>query len=189
MKSLAVQSNGYLGFQSAQEVSQAKLEAPASVYFVGLNAIEQFHPLDDPRGLLRGGAEVMYPVSANGMVRSQFRMRPDSCGKFAPTSFGAYPAVAFTATRNGVMKAKGLSADEMFMLEIPALHQTFVAYSWQSDLVLVPIENDSTAGLTAGAQIAARDVFVKLRPEALQALQNNGAPGGGGSTPAPGSKN
>jgi hypothetical protein len=187
LKQLATPANGFLGFQSAQEVAAAKLEAPADVYFVGLTALDQYFSGDDPRGLLRGGADVFYPVSANGNVRSFFRMRLDTCGQFTPTEFSSYPAPAFAAARDNVLKQhKGMTVDQMFMLEIPALHKTFVAYSWQSALTLMPTEDDPAANLKAGTEISAHDAYMNLKPEVKKALANSGAPSGGGTQPAPG---
>src|SRR5262249_12495146 len=138
--------------------------------------------------LLRGGADVFYPVSANGNVRAFFKMRLDTCGNFNLTEFSSYPAPAFAAARDNVIKQhKGMTTANMFMLEIPALHKASVGYSWQTAMTLMPTEDDPAANLKAGTEISARDAFMNLKPEVKKALANSGAPSGGGSQPAPGS--
>lgn len=156
-KLVTAQNARAMGFKSADEVRGAQVGAPLAVRSVGLDQLRAYKPGGDAAALLAETSETVYPVMANGAVKSSISIVQKD-GGFVPASFGnAEVAKQLSRYR------KGTGADE-FIVRVPSLLLTFLGQQTEKGVVLIPIANDTRAELAAGQALPADVVFARLVP-------------------------
>ena len=144
-----------LGFETVDEVKQARLGQPMEVYYLGLERMKSYQAGEDPNNLLTPSAELIYPVTVGGDVRTGVTIVHKEQG-YESSSFGNADIVKRLA---GYRR----SAKE-FAVRIPAFNLYFVGRPVNSHVLLVPIANNPRLKAQAGEATPLEVVVDQLRP-------------------------
>jgi hypothetical protein len=144
-----------LGFQSVEEVKQARLGQPMEIYNIGLERMKDYPAGQDPSKLLTSSAETLYPVTVGGNVRTGLTIIRKDRG-YEISSFGKADIVK---RLTGYRQSPG-----EFAVRIPALGMYFVGRCVDARVVLVPIGNDPRLKVQAGEAAPLQVVVDQLRP-------------------------
>jgi len=144
-----------LGFETVDEVKQARLGQPMEVYYLGLERMKSYQAGEDPNNLLTPSAELIYPVTVGGDVRTGVTIVHKEQG-YESSSFGNADIVKRLA---GYRQ----SAKE-FAVRIPAFNLYFVGRPVNSHVLLVPIANNPRLKAQAGEATPLEVVVDQLRP-------------------------
>jgi len=151
-----------LGFQSPDEVLEAQLDSPLPVFMVPLNRLKEYQPGADPNSLLDDTRHLIYPVTVKGQLRSGLTLR-ELNGEWQVASFGKPTLTrALIEARTAQMTESKSPAQAFFAVEIPALHDYFIARRSEGNLFLTPAITDPAHNLTAARTLDARQVFATL---------------------------
>lgn len=153
-----------MGFKSADEMVNAKLGEPLSVFMVELDLLRAYKPGSDPNKLLKPIDKVIYPVSAQDQVRSLIVLQKGKEGWKASDFGGANFARLVSRARDESTKATSLPPAAYFVVQVPALNAYFLGYRQDDKLMLASIIDDSTMNLRAGTALPAEQVFGELVP-------------------------
>lgn len=153
-----------MGFESADEMTNATLGQPLSVFMVELDALRAYQSASDPNKLLKSIDKVIYPVSVRDEVRSSIVLQKGKEGWKASDFGGANFARLVTRARDESAKATTLPPTAYFVVQVPALNAYFVGYRQDNKLMLASIIDDSTMNLRAGIALPAEEVFGELVP-------------------------
>jgi hypothetical protein len=144
-----------LGFESVDEVQSAALGQPLALYTIGLEQLKAYRQGTDANSLLTPSADTLYPVTANGQVRSSVTVTKVE-GGYRASSFG----------NSEVVKAlsKYREAATAFAVRLPALNLYYLAQRVENKLLLTPVADDSRLKLPAGKAVPAEEVVNQLVP-------------------------
>ena len=162
-----------MGFETIQEMADAKLDEPFFVFMVELNDLRAYQAGSDPNKLLKPTDKVIYPVSANAQVRTSIILRKGKEGWKTSDMGGGNLARLASQARDASAKATNLALPDFFMVQIPALNTYFVGYRQETKLMLAPLIDDPNVNLKAGASLPAEQVFDQLHS---LAEKHNGLP-------------
>src|SRR5712692_6319265 len=136
-----------MGFTSPKEVESATLNEPMSVTMVRLDDLRVYQHGDDAGKIVKALDKVIYPVSANGEVRSSITLEKVK-GAWKATSFGGPNLTKLlTKARKESSEATHLTLASYFVVELPALNAYFVAHRSENKLMLTAVLNDPTLKL------------------------------------------
>jgi len=153
-----------MGFESADEMTNATLGNPLSVYMVELGDLRAYQGGSDPNKLLKPIDKVIYPVNVKDEVRSSIVLQKGKEGWKASDFGGANFARLVTRARDESAKATGLPATGYFVVQVPSLNAYFLGYHQNDKLMLVSLADDPALNLRAGAPLPAEQVFGDLVP-------------------------
>lgn len=153
-----------MGFQSVDEMANAKLGEPLSVYMVELEDLRAYRPGSDANKLLKPIDKVIYPVSANDQVRTSIVLQKGKEGWKTSDFGGANFARLATRARDESIKATNLPPAAYFVVQAPALNAYFVGYRQEGKLMLASLIDDPDMNLKAGTALPAEQVFDQLHP-------------------------
>ena len=153
-----------MGFQSVDEMANAKLGEPLSVFMVELEDLRAYRPGSDANKLLKPIDKVIYPVSANDQVRTSIVLQKGKEGWKTSDFGGANFARLVTRARDESAKATNLAPAAYFVVQAPALNVYFLGYRQDGKLMLTPLIDDPDMNLKAGTALPAEQVFDQLRP-------------------------
>ena len=154
LKSMATQA-GYasFGFQSAAEVSKAKLGGPISTYMIEYDELKALAPTADPKTALHDLKERIFPVFVGGAARAAITVRQQADGTWQVVSMGNAQTVKLL---EGAKAAHGKSTGkkhEYMLITIPALYQMFLAHTdGAGKLHFVTMVKDKALGSTGSGQ-------------------------------------
>jgi hypothetical protein len=154
-----------MGFDSVEQVKQAQLGPPMTVFNIPLDLLKSYKSSTDPNSLLEQSTETIYPVSVNGQVKSSVTIVKKDNG-YTPSSFGNAPIAAALAQY-------GANREGGFVVRVPALNFYFVGQRERDRLMLVSIVDDPRLKMKAGEAVPADLVLLKL---AVIANDYNGLP-------------
>ena len=142
-----------LGFQSLDEVAQAKLGRSYQVSLVPLDRLQAYQRGSNPADLLVDSGRVIYEVRVGDAVRSSLEVGPIGA-LWQGQSFGS-PALiqAIVAMKPG---------DTDFIVWVAALNVYFLASRAEQGLTFTPVFDYTNFGLAAGKPVAAADAFASL---------------------------
>ncbi len=149
-----------MGFASPDEVAQAQLGAPMTVYRVQLDQLREYAPGEtDPMALLVDVSRMLYPVTVGAEVRSSVAVEGPQ-GVWRGTDYGG----------PGLMKALSQyrQRDDDFAVHVGFLGLYFVGQRNEDGLWLTPLLDDPDLGFVAGEPLAAEEVFRALVPLAQE---------------------
>ncbi|MEP0762054.1 MAG: SseB family protein [Chloroflexota bacterium] len=149
-----------MGFTSPDEVAQAQLGAPMTVYRVQLDQLREYTPGEtDPAGLLVDVSRLLYPVTVGEEVRSSVAVEGPQ-GVWRGTDYGG----------PGLMKALSQyrQSEDDFAVHVGFLGLYFVGQRSEDGLWLTPLLDDPDLGFVAGEPLAAAEVFRALLPLAQE---------------------
>jgi hypothetical protein len=164
---LAQGANGArLGFLSPGDAEKSELGTPWSDFIVQLDDLRSWQAGTDPMRLLRPSGLIVYPVTVGGAVRSSITLKKQDAG-WQAVAFGA-PAQsqAVSGARSAVADRARSAGSQTFQVRIPAFNLVFVGYVANGRLMLTPAVDSPRLGISAGAAVAADDLFTRLKPEA-----------------------
>ena len=149
------------------EVKEAVSDAPAAVYLVRLDQLRDFKPGQDPRQLLVDMELAFVPVRSHGEIHTSMELHKRD-GVWETRSYGS-PAHAklLDQTRRAAANANAVTEDAFFEVRVLALNTYFLGHQGPRGLVLTPMLDDESLGLTAGQSRPAAEVFARLLPRAL----------------------
>lgn len=145
-----------MGFDSVEEVKQARLGQPLQVFNMPLDKLKGYQPGGDPNTLLAKSSETIYPVTVNEQVKSSVTIVQNEAG-FAPSSFGNAAIVRSLAQYRQAQAAEG-----DFVVRVPALNMYFLARRVENKLMLVPIVDDPRLKLRPGEAVDAEQALQQL---------------------------
>jgi hypothetical protein len=144
-----------LGFQTMDEVKQAQLGQPMEVYYLGLERMKDYQAGEDPNSLLTPSAELIYPVTVGGNVRTGVTIVHKEQG-YESSSLGNADIVKGLASYR--------QSPKEFAVRIPAFNLYFVGRQVDTRVVLVPIANNPRLKAQAGEATPLEVVVDQLRP-------------------------
>lgn len=149
-----------MGFETLEEVSNAELGEPMSVFRVPHDQLLKYEPQEsDPERLLVDVSRIMYPVIVDGKVRSSVVVEGPE-GQWVGTDFGG-PNLMQT-----LAKFRGEESD--FVVHVPFLGLYFIANEAEDGLALTPIIDDTRFDFVAGRTLRADQVFEAILPAAKE---------------------
>jgi hypothetical protein len=153
-----------MGFESADEMTNATLGQPVSVFMVELGDLRAYQAGSDPAKLLKPIDKLIYPVNVKNEVRSSIVLQKGKDGWKASDFGGANFARLVTRARDESAKATGLPTAGYFVVQVPALNAYFLGYRQNDKLMVASLADDSALNLRAGAALPAEQVFGDLVP-------------------------
>ena len=144
-----------MGFDSADEVKQAQLAQPLTVYNIGLEQLKGYKTGANPDSLLTKNSETIYPVTVNGQVKSSVSVVQKS-GGYEPSSFGNAAIVKSLAGYR--------QSESDFVVRVPAFNMYFLGRRVENRLLLIPIVEDPRLKVRAGEPVPAETVLEQLVP-------------------------
>ncbi|MCZ7541545.1 MAG: hypothetical protein M5U29_16855 [Anaerolineae bacterium] len=159
-KLVTAENYAAMGFASLDEVAQAQLGVPMTVYRVQLDHLREYTPGEtDPVALLVDVSRQLYPVTVGEEVRSSVAVE-ESREVWRGTDFGA----------PGLMKALSQyrQSDDDFAVHVGFLGLYFVGQRNEDGLWLTPLLDDPDLGFVAGEPLAVEEVFRALLPLAQE---------------------
>jgi hypothetical protein len=151
-----------LGFETLEEVNQAKLGPPLAVFNIGLEQLKGYKSGQDVASLLTKTSESVYPVLVNDQVRSSVTIVRRE-GGYEPSSFGNADVVK----RLMMALRKTESGTAAFIVRVPALNVYFLGSGAGGEIRLAPIIDDPRIELRAGEARPAGAILNQLVPLAL----------------------
>jgi len=152
-----------LGFASPSEVAAASLAAPLPMFMVRLDELQAYRAGDDPRPLLKDEGAVLYPVMAGGAVRSSVLVRQVN-GEWKGTQFGRSTLANLSHEgRARLAASRGVDADGVSLVEIPAISQRMLGHEEGGVPMLTVLLDVPGTDLRAGSTMRAADVLAKLQ--------------------------
>ena len=146
-----------LGFESAEEVSNATLGEPIHVLVVSLNQLRQYEPGTDPNKLLTDFNQVHYPVVVREQVRSAILV-DQAGGKWKAGTFGAANLAKLIAAARKGTQTSTTSQDSV--VQVPALGLYFLGHRNEDNkLTLTPLTDNPDFKFRAGGAMPAEEVF------------------------------
>jgi hypothetical protein len=162
-----------MGFESADEMTNATLGQPLSVFMVELGDLRAYQAGSDPNKLLKPIDKVIYPVRVRDEVRSSIVLQKGKEGWKASDFGGANFARLVTRARDESAKTTSLAPTAYFVVQVPALNAYFLGYRQEEKLMLTSLIDDAALNLRAGIGLPAEQVFGELAP---LAQKYNGLP-------------
>jgi hypothetical protein len=144
-----------LGFESVDEVKTAALGQPLTVSTIGLEQLKAYRQGTDVNSLLTPSPDALYPVTANGQVRSSVTITKVE-GGYRASSFGNAEIIKALS--------KYREATTAFAVRVPALNLYYLAQRADNKLLLTPIADDTRLKLSIGKAVPAEDVLNQLVP-------------------------
>jgi hypothetical protein len=144
-----------LGFETVDEVKRAQLGQPLEVYNIGLEKLKDYQAGQEPDSLLTPSAEMIYPVTVGGDVRTGVTIIHKEQG-YESLSFGRADVVKRLAAYR--------QSPAEFVVRIPAFNMYFVGRRVDKRVMLVPITNNPRLKVQAGEAAHLEAVMGQLRP-------------------------
>lgn len=151
-----------MGVQSAEEMANAALGEPLSVFMVGLEDLRGYQAGSDPNRLLKPIGKVIYPVTAGSEVRSSIVLQKGKEGWKASNFGGTNFARLITSARDRTATATSLPPAAFFVVQVPALNAYFIGFRQSDKLMLSAVIDDPKLNLKAGTPMPAEQVFGDL---------------------------
>lgn len=151
-----------MGFDTPEQVSDARLGPAIADYMIGLESLRAYRPGQESETLLQPTGLVHFLVEAAGATRCSITVQRTE-NDWRAVSFGApllSRALATALTRVDADPA------ESFMLRIPAFNLTFLAYPSGGRLMLTAVQTGGLYGLEEGSTAPAEEILARLQPEA-----------------------
>jgi hypothetical protein len=157
-----------LGFESVEEAHRAKLGSPLPVFMVRLDRLKEYNKETDPNSLLDYTHHIIFPVNVGGVQRTGLTLK-EKDGQWQLASFGR-PSFTKALTRTLQTEADSSKSlpESFFVVEIPALHDYFIARRSDNNLLLSMAIGDSSQKLPLISNMNARQVFTTLAPDARE---------------------
>ena len=157
-KMVTEQNYRALGFDSVDQVKQAQLGSPFSVFEIGLNQLKEYKPGISPDTLLTPSSKTIYPVTVNSEVKSSVTISHKDNG-YQASSFGSADIIK-SLSRYRRAEAQGND----FVVRVPAFNMYYLGRHVNSRLLLVPIIDDTRLKLKTGEAVPAETVLEQLVP-------------------------
>ncbi|MGI8990070.1 MAG: hypothetical protein ACR2I2_10870 [Bryobacteraceae bacterium] len=156
-KLVSEQNYKTLGFASPGEVKTAALAPPLTIYNIGLDRLKSYQAGQDVNALLAPSSEIIYPVTADGQIRSSVTVVKKDNG-FTTASFGNAEIV------KGLSRNRGANSPDAFAVRIPAFSMYFLGNRVANRLMLTPVSEDSRLPFRMGVAVPAEDVLKAILP-------------------------
>lgn len=155
-----------MGFSGPGEAKQSKLDDPLVDFMIGLSELQRYQEGEDPAKLLVPTGAIIYPVGVGGANVSSITLKKQG-DEWKPASFGSpRTAEAAGTARQNVLSKSQVAPSELFQVRIPALNLAFLGYMADQTLMFTPLHDFPGYGLEAGSTVPAKDVLLRLKPEA-----------------------
>ncbi len=162
-----------MGFESAKEVSRARLGSPISMMMVRLDELQAYDPEGDPKALMHDTKEKLFPVFVGGAARTAIVVRPDDSGKWQMVSVGDAQTVKVV---DSVRATHGQGRD-FFLLSIPAIYQKFLGFTdGQGKIHLITMYEHDKLGIRRGEARPVRTVMELVKALAVEFQSPLGEP-------------
>lgn len=138
------------GFDNPDQATASELGSPIAVLHLGLNDINAFEGTDPMSLLPKEVTEVVFPVTADGAVRSSMTMQKLD-GHWTPTTFGSRNTWSgVRAAQIDHAKRVGCTTEETFVVYAPALYMMYVGSETEKDLNLTTVFEHEIVGIAGG---------------------------------------
>lgn len=121
------------GFSEVPSGEAVSLETPIQVHYLALDALASGTHDVRPSALDHGGGEWWFPIDVNGAPVSQLGLHKTSRGWEVTTMGDATHMQAIEALRREHAEDQDRGRHEYFLLLVPALYHSFVAYYEDGD--------------------------------------------------------
>lgn len=151
-----------MGFDTPDQVSDARIGPAIADYMIGLESLRGFQPGQDSGDLIQSTGVVHYLVEAADATRCSITVQRTENG-WRAVSFGS-PLLSRALA--SALKSAEVDPAESFMLRIPAFNLTFLAFRGEGGLMLTAVQTGGSYGLEEGSTAPADEVLARLQPEA-----------------------
>lgn len=163
------------GFDSADELANARLGAPLRVYFVRLDQLREYQPGSDPNRLLTDINQLHYPVLSGDKVKSSVVVQQtDNRWRLARLGEGGLAQQIAALRKSPSNAAPSEASAQEFIVRVGALGLYFIGHRDGDKLLLTPVAVPPGSNLRAGNPTPAEEVFSALLP--LAKSQREDAP-------------
>lgn len=144
-----------MGFDSLEQLDQATLGQPASVYAVGLNDLREYAPGSDPQALLIDTKRVVFPVVVAGTGRTLITVEQKE-GKWHAVSFGEQRVARnLVKVRDDKSTGENVPGSSYFLVQVNALFLSFLGNqqpgaAGANSLRLVPLHEKEELQVSLG---------------------------------------
>lgn len=157
-----------MGFESPEEINNAKIDPPLKDFMVRLDHLKAFSPGSDPNYLLVSTGQQIFPISVNNEVRSSMILK-QSIIFWKAVSYGSPNLIRqITNTVNESIRRTGMPRSAYFVVRIPAMNLIFLGYRTNIELFLVPMADDRRQRYRAFESQPAERIFSMILPEARE---------------------
>jgi len=153
-----------LGFETIEEARSATLAEPLVVYRITLATLRDWQTNRTTDDLLDASSKVIYPVAADGQVRSSIILQ-NARGRWEASDYGyASLATLLADARQRVAKDARLPFGQLFAVEVRALNRFFIGHRPGAQAFLTPVVSEPALSLDAGQPLPAAEALARLVP-------------------------
>lgn len=152
-----------LGFKTERMVKDSSLGKPLKGYIISLDNILEFKQNHDPGKIPVDVKEVNYPVYVSEKSVSSITIR-EKQGKWEFAVMGRKEILFAEQARQIHTASSPGSPHSYFMVQIPAMYLTFLAYYLDGILYLIPTHEDPDLEFPLYESVLAEDLFLELKP-------------------------
>lgn len=147
-----------LGFSSAKDLKNAQLGSSLRLYRLDPVMLEDYKKGTDPNLMLMDTHNQIFPLTVNGQPRSLLTVTQTEDGS---SQAWKVSAAGFSRMAKVMSQYRKPKANILVEFSKGALNVKFLAYR---KVMLIPLTDRPDLGLTAGEEVDAEQVFVKLAP-------------------------
>jgi hypothetical protein len=166
---VAVGSPEKRGFNSTEQAKSAAISNGLPVYFVRLDQLVALKAGSDEKALLFDKHQVVYPVSADGSIRSSVRVQQRPDGNWEAAQFGALETTkASQSALQRVSAARGVDTASFSLIEIPTVSALLLGHTEKGVLQVTPVFDVPGTSFVAGVTYSGAELFSVLSKLAAQ---------------------
>jgi hypothetical protein len=155
-----------LGFANSGDINQATLGTPIRMVFLPLDRLSAYEDGQDPVATLEDSEGLIFPILVNGAVTSGVFLAKVGTG-WKMVGLGQPERVKLMEqTRNALAAANNVDKASLFAVKALGLDLTFIGRVQDGKLLVTPIEDMPTFGLTANQEVRAETALHNLSPAA-----------------------
>jgi hypothetical protein len=143
------------------------LGPPVRDYFIRLDELKAWDG-KDANALLRESGEVIYPIVADGVTKSEITVASKN-GKWTLVAFGPDNEAELRTRYFTVLTSLDpdvIKPANIFQVTVPAMNLIFLAAETRDRLVFTPIRSSPVLKLEAGKTEQANSLLIRLQPAA-----------------------
>lgn len=157
------------GFDTAEQSKSAALSNGLPVFFVRLDQLAAHKAGSDAKALLFDKHQVVYPISADGNIRSSVRVQQRPDGSWEAAQFGAVETTkASQSAQQRVSAARNVDVSSFSLIEIPTVSALLLGHTEKGTLFVTPVFDVAGTSFVAGVTYAGAEVFSVLSKLAAQ---------------------
>lgn len=161
LKILPSQTHEMLGLKSS-DVKESTYGEPLNVYMITLDSLDNFKEGDDPERMILDTKKLMIPVYYGEKLLTSVTMKGDKA-EWEIAEIGGKEIHLLEPARSKLSRTSKKGIDSYFVIRIPGMYLTFLGYSQDSQLYLIPTHSHPDFELQLNKGIPAEKVLLMLK--------------------------